>query len=460
MSERVLVYGVAVAGMATLRALTKRGYDIVAADDQVDDAKRAAVRSLGVTLVESPDASRMRSLVSAADIVAPAPGIPEGHPVIGESIGQRRVIMTELDLAYEWEKGREGGPRPMIAVTGTDGKTTTVNMVESMLSEAGHRTVACGNTEIPLVEALEMDVDSFVVEATSFRLAYIETFRAEASAWLNLAPDHLDWHSSMQAYESAKARIWRNVRTSDVAVGPALDGVVGRHLAGLHCRRVDIGGHDYHVERRGGDSAVLMSRGVEVIAADDMRRSLPHDLTNALTATALCVESGLAPVEAAGRALRSFESPHHRIELVAESGGVRWFDDSKATTPHAALTAMRGFDNVVLIAGGRNKDLDLGAMASEAHRVKAVVAIGESADLIAAAFADRTTTAIPVAYADSMPAAVEAAGRFAVRGDVVLLSPGCTSFDWYDGYARRGEHFASCVRELVGRAPSRAGGRR
>ena len=451
MSERVLVYGVGVAGLATLRALISRGYDVVAADDTVDEGRRAAVRGLGVDLVEAPDPTTIRSLVGRSDIVAPAPGVPESHQLIGVATEMRRVVMTELDLAYEWELRREGGPRPMIAVTGTDGKTTTVNMVESILAAAGRRTVACGNTEIPLVEALDHDVDSFVVEATSFRLAFVETFRAEASAWLNLAPDHLDWHSSLQTYEAAKARIWRNVRPTDVAVGPSSDPVVVRHLSNLRCRRVTIGGADYRTV-----DGVLMSHGDPIIASSAMRRSLPHDITNALSASALAIESGLAPVDAASRALAGFTSPHHRIELVAEHGGVAWYDDSKATTPHAAVTAIRGFENVVLIAGGRNKDLDLTGMSVEADRVRAVVAIGESADLIAAAFSGKS----PVTFADSMPAAVAEAARLAKKGDVVLLSPGCTSFDWYGGYAQRGEHFATCVRELVGASSRESGGRR
>ena len=455
MSDRVLVYGVGVAGMATLRALVKRGYDVVAADDRADEAKRSAVAGLGVELVVAPDESRIRSLVSSVDIVAPAPGIPESHPLIGRALEQRRVVMTELDLAYEWESSRENGPRPMLAVTGTDGKTTTVNMAEAMLAEAGRRTVACGNTEIPLVEALDMDVDSFVVEATSFRLAFVETFRAEASAWLNLAPDHLDWHTSLETYESAKARIWRNVRAADVAIGPVTDAVVSRHLSNLRCRRVFIGSSDYRMV-----DGVLQSKGDDIVAAAEMKRALPHDVTNALTASALCVESGLAPIDAVGRALRVFEAPHHRIEFVAESGGVRWFDDSKATTPHAALTAIRGFENVVLIAGGRNKDLDLSPMASESGRVKAVVAIGDSAELIAAAFRDRTSGEMPVSIAATMDDAVATAAKVARKGDVVLLSPGCTSFDWYDGYAQRGEHFASCVRELIGTTKRRNGAAR
>ena len=444
MSERVLVYGVGVAGLATLKALIKRGYDVVAADDHVNEAKRSSVTTLGIDLVESPDEARIRSLVSAADIVAPAPGIPERHPLLTTAQALHRVVMTELDLAYEWESSREGGPRPMIAVTGTDGKTTTVNMVEAMLAEGGRKTVACGNTEIPLVEALDFDVDSFVVEATSFRLAFVETFRAEAAAWLNLAPDHLDWHESLDTYEAAKARIWRNVRSTDVAVGPASDPIVSRHLSMLRCRRVLIGGPDYSVV-----DGELRARGTTIISASAMKRSLPHDLTNALTASALVLESGLGSVPAVSRALAGFTAPHQRIEIVAENGGVRWFDDSKATTPHAVLTAIRGFENVVLIAGGRNKDLDLTTLAAEAARVKAVVAIGESAGLVEAAFHGKS----PVSIAGTMPEAVAEAARLARRGDVVLLSPGCTSFDWYDGYAQRGEHFASCVKELIG--PSR-----
>jgi UDP-N-acetylmuramoylalanine--D-glutamate ligase len=172
-------------------------------------------------------------------------------------------------------------------------------------------------------------------------------------------------------------------------------------------------------------------------------------VTNALCASALVLESGLADSRAVAAALPEFRAPRHRIEFVGEADGIRWFDDSKATTPHAVRTAVRGFDNVILVAGGRNKGLDLSEIAEERSRIRAVVAIGESASEIARAF----DGVRPVEVAHDMSDAVTKARGLATSGDVVLLSPGCTSFDWYDGYARRGEDFSRRVRELIGGRP-------
>jgi len=447
-SESILVHGVGVAGAATVKALVQRGYEVVASDDAPTAAKRKAMATLGVEFVEAPDARRLMTLIDSVDSVAPAPGVPETHEVVRLAMSRRKAVYGELDLAYEWEQSRPGGPRPMVAVTGTDGKTTTVTMVEAMINTSGRRAVACGNTDIPLVEALDMDVDVFVVEATSFRLAFVETFRAQSSAWLNLAADHLDWHTSMGSYEAAKARIWRNVRQSDVAVGVISDPVVARHLDSLRCRRIEIGSPSSSYRVRDG---VLECPAGEIVATSRMRRALPHDVSNALVASALCIEPGLAAVTDVAMALETYEAPHHRIEFVAESNGVRWFDDSKATTPHAALTAIAGFDRVVLIAGGRNKGLDLADLAAGIDRIKAVVAIGESADEIEKAFADRRT----VLRATSMEEAVAHAASLSSSGDTVLLSPACASFDWYGGYQERGDDFARCVRARVGGVASK-----
>ena len=445
MTERVLVYGLAVAGQATVRALLDRRYDVVAVDDRESESLRSFATAVGIDVEFSPSIERVEQLVRTSTMVAPAPGIPESHPLIDLARRLDRRIVTELDLAYEWESNRAGGPRPIVAVTGTDGKTTTTLLAAAMLQASGRRTVACGNTEVPMVEALSLDVDSFVVEATSFRLAFCTSFRAEASAWLNLAPDHLDWHASMSTYEAAKARIWSAVRAADTAIGWVDDPIVMRHLGRAACRRVTFGRDraDYSVV----DGRLNGPQGA-IAPVSSMSRSLPHDVTNALCASAIVLESGLGDTRGVVQALENFTAPHHRIELVAEADGIRWFDDSKATTPHAVKTALRGFENVVLVAGGRNKGLDLSEIADEIDRIRAVVAIGDSADEVAAAFEGRR----PVREASSMSDAVSQARALAVSGSTVLLSPGCTSFDWYDGYARRGEDFARCVRELIGAA--------
>jgi UDP-N-acetylmuramoylalanine--D-glutamate ligase len=448
-----LVYGLAVAGAATVRALQRRGVEVRVVDDSGDRRRQDLATDLGVELVVAPDGDALDRLVAATDVVVPAPGVPETHPLFAAAAAAGRPVVSELELAYGWEQERTGGPRPMLAVTGTDGKTTTTFLAVEMLRAGGRRVVAAGNTDVPLVEAVDdADLDVFVVECASFRLAWTERFRAEAAVWLNLAEDHLNWHTSMASYEAAKARIFDQQRPTDVAIGFAGDPVVMAHLRAAPGRRrtFALTDADYRVEGSRPHQQLVGPDGPFADVAG-MPRTLPHDLTNALAAAALVLETGLVGPSAVAAALAGFAAPPHRIELVGDAGGVRWYNDSKATTPHAASTAIRGFDRVVLIAGGLNKGLDLGPMAAEAGRIRGVVAIGRAAGDVAAAFAGRA----PVITAGSMAEAVERAGDLATPGDVVLLSPGCASFDWYPdgGYPARGDDFRRLVQERL-RVPS------
>lgn len=437
-----LVYGIALAGDATGRELVRRGWRVLVADDQPTDAKREAAEALGASLVAAPEGPALEALVAESDIVCPAPGVPETHRVVAEAVRQRKPLKTEIDLAYEWEQARPGGPRPMLAVTGTDGKTTTTMLTAHILETAGHRAAPVGNTDVPLAAALESDADVFVVECSSFRLNWLDSFRAEASVWLNLAPDHQNWHVSMAAYEAAKARMWSHRRAGDVAIGYAADPVVMRNLtaAGGITRTFGTAEADY-AERDGW----LCGPTGRIAEVATMTRRLPHDITNALAAAALVLESGLATPEHVAEALTTFRHPPHRIEPVATIRGVRWFNDSKATTPHAALTAIRGFDRIVLLAGGRNKGLDLASLATEHARVKAVVGLGEAGPEVTQAFRAHC----PTRLASSMSEAVDLADELAESGDVVLLSPACASFDWYPngGYPARGDDFKRLVQE-------------
>lgn len=454
MSDTALVHGVAVAGAAVARALAARGYRVLVADDSPDapgDAKRALAHELGTELVERPDADTIARLVREADLISPAPGVPETHEIVRAALAAGVPLRTEIDLAYDWEQQRPGGPRPMVAITGTDGKTTTTMLVASLLTAGGLRTAAVGNTEVPFVAALEDDVDAFAVECSSFRLSWIRTFRAEAAIWLNLAPDHQNWHTSMASYEDAKANVWRHQRSSDVAVGWYGDAAVMRRLAAAPGRRVTFGldAGDHHVVGvvdGDGDHRRFADGHGEYAAAASLRRRFPHDLSNASAAAAAVLESGLVARGAIDAGLAAFRVPPHRIEPLGSLDGVEWFNDSKATSPHAALTAIRSFDSIVLIAGGRNKGLDLASLAGESARIRSVVAIGESAGEIEAAFAGRR----PTARATSMDEAVALARAAAVPGDVVLLSPACASFDWYPdgGYPARGEHFRRSAEAL------------
>jgi UDP-N-acetylmuramoylalanine--D-glutamate ligase len=440
---RALVYGVAIAGKAVLRALLDRGYEVVAADDVVTDDARATAAELSITLHDHPNPEAIDELVAWCDLVAPAPGVPENHAVVVAALRAGKPLRTEIDLAYEWEQQRARGPRPMLAVTGTDGKTTTTLLATEMLLAAGLRAAAVGNTDVPLVEAIADDtLDAFVVECTSFRLSWTTCFRPEAAVWLNLAPDHLNWHADMTSYQEAKARMWKYQRPSDAAIGFVDDPVVMSYLAAAPGRHVTFGLGSGDYQRRG---EMLTGPQGAICSVSVMRRSLPHDITNALAASALVLEAGLADRAAIEAALGRFVGPPHRLEVVGTANGVTWYNDSKATTPHAALTAIRAFDSLVLIAGGKNKDLDLSELGSEPQRMRAVVAIGDAADDIAAVF----DGICPIERAGSMTDAVEAAARLAREGDAVVLSPACASFDWYPmpggGYEVRGRDFARLV---------------
>jgi len=438
-----------------MRALVDRGYDVIAADDAVTADKQAAADRLGVTLVAAPDAAQIDRLVSDADFVAPAPGVAETHTVVLAALAKGKPLRTEIDLAAEWEQQRAGGPRPMLAVTGTDGKTTTTFLATTMLEAAGVRAVAVGNTDVPLVAALDDDtVDAFVVECTSFRLSWTTCFRPDSAVWLNLAPDHLNWHTDMASYENAKARMWMYQGPGDAAIGFRDDPVVMARLAKAPGRHITFGlrDADYHLDGAGAD-AMLTAPGRTLCRVGAMKRALPHDITNALAASALVLEAGLTDGSSIETALRSFVGPPHRIEPIGDGDDVSWYNDSKATTPHAALTAIRAFESLVLIAGGRNKGLDLSSLASEPQRMRGVVAIGEAAPLIAQVFAG----VCPVVTADSMSDAVDRAAELARRGDAVVLSPACASFDWYPsgGYPARGDDFRALVRAHLDRVGAR-----
>jgi len=443
---RALVYGLGVAGEAVARALHQRGIEAVLADDEPSERARALADELGTQVQVAPAGPDLAGLVAEADYVVPAPGVPDRHRVIAAAQAAGVPLRTELDLAFEWEQRRPGGPRPMVAITGTDGKTTVTTLATEMVRASGRTVIDAGNTDVPLVAALDRDVDVFVVEAASFRLRWLTCFAPVVGTWINLAPDHLDWHGDVDSYAQAKARIWEFQEPADTAVANLEDPVVMHYADSVVSRLVTFGAGGDYTESDGW----LRSPHGPLLPVSELWRQLPHDRTNALAAAASVLEAGLATPDGVRTALSAFRGIHHRIELVAQGHGVAWYDDSKATTPHAAITAVRGFESVVLIAGGRNKDLDLRPMAAEPQRMRAVVAIGEAADEVASAFAGVCPV---VTGAATMADAVKQAQGMARAGDVVLLSPGCASFDWYRGYAQRGDDFARAARAAAGSRP-------
>ncbi|HEX2382266.1 MAG TPA: UDP-N-acetylmuramoyl-L-alanine--D-glutamate ligase [Acidimicrobiales bacterium] len=439
MTDRALLLGLGLTNQAVADALVKRGHEVVVTDDRPTDVSRAAALARGIELVETPDRSTYDDLVQAASVVLPSPGIGDAHVALELARRHDVPVRSEFDLADSWNH------RPVLAITGTDGKTTVTTLVTDMLRASGVQAVAAGNNELPLVTAIDdPTIDVFVVEASSFRLDHSEHFAPRVGTWLNFAPDHLNLHRSLDAYEQSKARLWRDQSPDAVAIGSMDDPIVLKHLLRARARQVTFGlgrGAEYHVE----DSQLVDGAGTRLVAVDELWRTFPHDLSNALAAAATALAGG-ATVDGVHDALVSFRGLAHRIELVGSSDGVQWFDDSKATTPNATAAAIRSFPSVVLIAGGQNKGLDLSVLALEAPRIRAVVAIGEAAAEVEQSFAGVR----PVVVARSMIDAVEQAAALARAGDAVLLSPACASFDWYKSYSERGDDFVARVRDLMG----------
>jgi UDP-N-acetylmuramoylalanine--D-glutamate ligase len=454
-----LVVGFGVTGAAVAEALVRRNEAVVVVDDRPGDAAVARAADLGIELVAAPDATTLGRLVADAQAVLPAPGLPARHPVFELAATAGTPVLSEFDLASRWDD------RPLLAITGTDGKTTVTMLTCAMLEASGLAAQAVGNTPVPLVAAIDdPTVDVFVVEASSFRLDHSRHFAPAVATWLNFAPDHLDNHRSLAEYEAAKARIWRDQRPDDVAIGNLDDPVVTRHLAEAPARKLGFGlatdsaggvgaAGQQHSFYRVADGALVDPDGATLAQVRELRRSFPHDLANGLAAAATALAGG-ATRDGVRAGLLAFSGLPHRVTLVGEAGGVRFYDDSKATTPHAVLAAVSGFESVVLICGGRNKGLDLSPLAEVAPRARAVVAIGDATADVAAVFGP---TGVPVRAAGSMDEAVAVAAGAARPGDAVLLSPGCASFDWYGSYGERGDDFARAVQALIGGAGGEGG---
>jgi len=437
--DRALVVGFAITGQAMTRAVIEREIDVIVVDDHPSPEARRAAQLQAVELVESPAIDELAALIALADVVLPSPGVPDRHPVFALARAADVPVFSEFDLAARWDD------RPVLAITGTDGKTTVTTMVTDMMTESGFGSAAVGNTDIPLIEAIGRDdLDVFVVEASSFRLGHTRHFEPAVGTWLNVAEDHLDVHESFDSYVAAKARIWRDLGpNSGVAIANADDPIVVDHINRI-ARTVTFGvqGHGgYHVE----GTSLVTDGGDLLIDQLELPRQLPHDISNSLAAAATAIEGG-ANLDAVRHVLRTYTGLAHRVSFVGEWNGIRWFDDSKATAPHATLAALGGFESVVLIAGGRNKGLDLSVLAVGAPHLRAVVAIGEAATEIVAVFAG----VCPVVPAASMAEAVATGANLAKTGDTVLLSPACASFDWYQSYGERGDDFIASVHALFG----------
>ena len=438
----VVVIGFGVTGRAVARSLLAGGDEVTVFDD-APSADLVAASALGVTVERTPPADLLAGRLVGSALVVPSPGVPVGHPVFAAALEAGVPVRSEIELG--WEAAQSADGPAIVAITGTNGKTTVTTLVTAMLQASGVAAVAAGNIGVPLVEAVASGADVCVAEVSSFQLQFTSAFRPTVSCWLNLSPDHLDWHPTIAHYADAKARVWRNQGQGDSAVVNADDRLVqaaassipsGVNIVSFSCRGNATYSYDGKTLRGPGEQ--------EIVASDHLPRALPHDVANALAATAVAEAAG-ASAEGCRSALRGAPLLPHRVSLVGSGEGVDWYDDSKATTPASVLAAVAGVQSVVLIAGGRNKGLDLRVLAAAVPPVRAVVAIGESAGEVVETFKE----VVPVKIAGTMEEAVAVASTLARSGDSVLLSPGCASFDWYSSYAERGEQFASIVRSML-----------
>jgi UDP-N-acetylmuramoylalanine--D-glutamate ligase len=431
-----LVAGLARTGQSVIRMARRDGDDDVGYDDNEATAARVgdefALDHVGST------AAFLDAVLGEVDEVIISPGFPLAHPLRAAAQARGVRMIGDVELATR----RSGAG--VVAVTGTNGKSTVVRLITEMLNAGGHAAVECGNVGYPILDAIdEHPAEFYVIEVSSFQLADSVDFHPNVAVWTNLSPDHLDWHPDLDHYVASKARIFENQTEADVAVVNAEDPVVMRAAAGIAPRRVSFGIEtgDAHV----ADGKLLGPHGEDLGALADMARPFPHELANGLAAACAALALGVE-ADACRHVLRDFRGLPHRIQLVGHIGGVPCFDDSKATTPASVVTALHAFPSAVLIAGGKNKGLDLSVLTEAADHVRAVIAIGAAADEVVDAF----DGVRPVQRAASMDDAGSLADKAAHDGDAVLLSPACTSWDAYTDYAARGDDFARAVRELAG----------
>jgi UDP-N-acetylmuramoylalanine--D-glutamate ligase len=469
---RAVVGGLGVSGFAAADTLQHLGADVIALDDGDDDGlreKATLLEILGVDVRLGPGSTA--GLPGDVDLVVTSPGWGPSTPILLEAAGRGIPVWGEVELA--WRLRGEGGA-PWLAVTGTNGKTTTVQMLESILRAEGLNALAVGNVGTPVLEAVmnPEPFDVLAVELSSYQLHWSSSISAEASTVLNLAPDHLDWHGGLAAYTADKARIYhhtqlacvynvqdpeteRLVEEADVIEGcRAIGFTLGIPAPGMIGLVDDAIADRAYIAGRLSTAAELGS--VHDLAPAKGEAPAPHVVANALAAASLARAHGVTP-RAVRDGLRSFRPDAHRIAEVDRIDGVRWVDDSKATNPHAAQASLQSFDRVVWVAGGLAKGARFDALVTATRdRLRAAVLIGRDRGLVAEALA-RHAPDVPVVEVDTgetdpMDRVVEAAASLAREGDTVLLAPGAASMDQFRNYAARGDSFAAAVHRLRDRS--------
>lgn len=460
--KHVTVAGLGVSGIPAARALHGLGAVVTVVNDGDDERSRAQAAELeaeGITVRLGDGAT----LPESTELVVTAPGWRPDKPLFAAAAEAGVPVWGDVELAWRL---RGPGAAPWLAVTGTNGKTTTVRMLASILEAAGLRTAAVGNIGVSLLDAVlgDEEYDVLAVELSSYQLHWAPSLRAHSAAVLNLAPDHLDWHGSMEAYAADKGRIYEGNRVACVynAAQKATEDLVREADVEEGCRAIGFTLGTPGPSQLGVVDGILVDRAFvenrhqraqELAEVSDVVPAAPHNIANALAAAALARAFGVEPA-AVRDGLRAFRPDPHRIEHVADVAGVAYVDDSKATNTHAAEASLAAYDPIVWIAGGLAKGATFDELVTgAAGRLRGVVLMGRDRALIREALA-RHAPEVPVVDLDrtdtgAMSEAVREAARLAEPGDTVLLAPACASMDMFVNYNKRGEAFADAVRALA-----------
>src|SRR6266700_6844454 len=454
-NKRVLVVGLARTGVATALFCAARGAHVTATDTRAEKELGDAVVPLQKAGVALELGGHREELVLDADLIIPSPGVPADAPLLRFARSKSITIWSEIELACRFLKGR------LVGITGSNGKTTTTSLIEHILKTAGFSTILAGNIGTPLIARVEQTSDNSitVVELSSFQLELIETFRPNISVFLNLTPDHLDRHHTFEEYGAAKARIFGNQKETDSAVLNADDPASTPYAP----TRPQV----YWFSRKQRVAQGAFARDNEIVFRDDGEekavlnlQDIPlagaHNVENVLAAVTAARLAGAAPA-AIAKGVRTFAGVEHRLEFVAEIGGVRYYNDSKATNVDATLKALDSFrGRILIVLGGKDKGSDY-TILQKPLREKAILAllIGTAAEKIER----QITGSVAIERAGTIERAVEIASHAARPGDVVLLAPACASFDQFQNYEHRGRIFKELVHQLERQAASTTSGR-
>lgn len=431
MKEKVLVIGAARSGVAVAKLLHRHGYEVSITDmGAIGEAMELQKMHIHVYANAHPDALRNTEW----SFVVKNPGIPYRVPFVKYFADHHVPIYTEIEIAYRYAKGFHYG-----AVTGTNGKTTITTMLYEMLKRKGH-AIAAGNIGCPLSEQVLQYEDQEVnvaLELSNFQLLGIDTFAPEVSVVCNLAPDHLDYMDSVEAYYESKMRIYENCTKDAWFLRNVDDETVMKYAVDIPCTIIDFSLHREDVDLYRKDGAVYLKKE-KLFSIDELTIVGEYNVANAMVASCMAYKLGVS-LSGIQEVIRTFASVEHRMEFVKEVQGVRFYNDSKATNTHASAAALSSFDqNVILLAGGHDKGISFDELKAFDHRVKACVSFGETKDHFSHIFTHVITAA-------DLREAFEKAVALSVPGDIVLLSPACSSYDQFHNYEERGRLFKELV---------------